>query len=101
MFVNKNGQKIGISDIPISWLCPTCWSLICDYCHAAKTVDRVSLDPTSDKILSDIKRHSNKTKNPILRALFRDIKIGVRTVLNQTEKESRVFSLLTQLPKNA
>lgn len=97
MFVNRNGQVLGISDIPLSWLCPRCRTLISDYCTAAKTVDRVSLDPASDSILTNIMRHTKTTRNPILRALYRDLKAMIRTILNQPERKKGVFQLLMQI----
>ncbi len=97
MFVNQNGQRIGISDIPISWLCPHCWEIISDFCRAAKVVDKVSIDLAGDEVLCEIMRHSRRTKNPILHALYRDLKFGLRSVLNEPGKESRVFTLLKQL----
>ncbi len=97
MFVNKEGQIISISDIPVSWLCPGCKALISEYCSAAKIVDKVEFDQASDEILDDIMRHTRKTKNPILRALYRDIKLKIRSVLNQPERENKVFLLLMHL----
>lgn len=100
MFVNNKGQQIGISDIPVSWLCPQCWAIIADFCRAAKKVDNVNIDTKSDKLLVDIMRHSRRTKNPILLALFRDLKLGLRSVLNEPGQESRVISLLGSLARN-
>ena len=100
MFVNQSGQKIRMSDIPISWLCPHCWDIITDFCRAAKAVDKVSFDIESDEVLVEIMHHSRRTKNPILRALYRDLKIGLRTVLNEPGEERRVYSLLNRLSHN-
>jgi hypothetical protein len=97
MFVNKAGQALSITDIPTTWLCPNCKGIITDYCAAALAVDRVNLSETSVRILADIKHHSGKTKNPILRALYRDLKIEVQSILNQPEKKNRIFLLLIHL----
>jgi len=97
MFVNNSGQSIGISDIPTAWLCPNCWTLIDDYCTGAEKVDAIKLNPISDQILSDIMRHSQRTRNPILKALSKNLQLKIRAALNQPEKKNSVFQLLMKL----
>jgi len=97
MFVNKSGQTISISDIPTSWLCPNCWTLIDDYCRGAEKIDEIKLNPIGDQILSEIMSHSQRTRNPILKALSKNLRVKIRAVLNHPDKKNNVFQLLMKL----
>jgi hypothetical protein len=93
MFVNKKGQVLVLSDIPLSWLCHSCRTLISDYCHAAKKVDSVLMDPASNSILASIMQHARITKNRLLGALYKNLSAMIQAILNQSENKNRVIQL--------
>jgi len=73
--------KIHTSDIPTSWLNARCRNLISKYALIAFRHDGRVFDLRSDKILSELSKHSKTTNHQQLKTIYQQLKDELRTVL--------------------
>lgn len=74
--------KIRTADIPVEWLNARCRNLISKYAVIAHRVDGTVLDLSSNKILSDLSRHTRSTDTPELKNIYSSIKHELRKIVS-------------------
>ncbi len=83
MFEERNKVRIRTADIPTSWLNARCRNLISKYALLAFRSDGVVFDLRSEKILSDLSRHSKLTSEQALQDIYSQLKMELRLVVSE------------------